>query len=87
MEHNKISKLPIPIITTEEIRFSRTNIESKTVHSWSCTKCGRKLGKFSAQRSWDTHGKIICGGCAQKEDPVYQEWLKEKEMIKCMQWA
>lgn len=69
------SELPLPIITTEEVRFSRTEIDTKTVHTWTCSKCGRSLGPFSAERSWRIHGKIICGKCAQNENPVYQAWL------------
>jgi len=80
------AQLPPPTTTTEEVRFSRTEIDKKLVHSWFC-KCGNQLGKFSAERSWELYGKIICGECAQKEDESYQEWLREQEMIKCMQEA
>lgn len=72
------TELPSPTITTDS---------GKEVVTWSC-KCGRQLGPFSAQRSWNIHGKIICGECAQNEDPGYQEWLRyEQEIIKCIQEA
>lgn len=72
------AQLPPSTITTEEVRFSRTEIEKKPVHSWFC-ECGNQLGKFSAERSWELYGKIICGECAQKEDLEYQKWLMEQE--------
>lgn len=42
---------------------------------WTCS-CGRELGEFSARRSLELHGKIICPDCAQAKNPEYQEWLK-----------
>jgi len=78
------SELPPPIITTEEVRFSRTQSETKTVHSWFC-QCGRPLGEDSAKRSIQNHGKIICGECVQKEDVEFQRWKREQEIIKIMQ--
>lgn len=70
------TQTPLPIITIES---------GNEVHSWSC-KCGRKLGPFSAQRSWEIHGEIICGECAQRNDPVYQEWLRDQVLMKELMW-
>jgi hypothetical protein len=78
------AELPPPITTTEEVRFSRTLTEKITVHSWFC-KCGRPLGKDSAKRSIQNHGKIICGECVQKEDADFQKWKREQAIIKFMQ--
>lgn len=78
------TELPIPIITTEEVRFSRQLTETKTVHSWFC-KCGRHLGEDSARKAIQNHGKIICGECVQKEDVEFQRWKMEQGIIKIMQ--
>lgn len=64
------STFPYPEIRTEQ---------GKTVKTWRC-ECGQEIGEFSAWRMWTIHGKIICGECAQKEDPEYQEYLKEKNL-------
>lgn len=40
------------------------------------------LGEFSANRSIKLHKKIICGDCAQKANPEYHAWLKEKKLMK-----
>ena len=47
--------------------------------SFPCSKCGFSLGEGSATRSLELHGKVICPDCAQKANPVYQEWLKSPE--------
>ncbi len=47
-----------------------------------CVKCGFMLGEFSANRSIKLHKKIICGDCAQKANPEYHAWLKEKKLMK-----
>jgi hypothetical protein len=72
------SEMPHPTITIEQ---------GKQVFTWNCCKCNQPLGQFSAQRSIDLHGVILCGECAQKENPVYQEWVREQEMLKFMQEA
>jgi len=46
-----------------------------------CVKCGFMLGEFSAIRGIELHGKIICGDCAQKANPEYHAWLKEKKSM------
>ncbi len=61
----------------------------KTYYCEDCIKNGndkpRELGEFSAMRSLENHGRIICGDCAQKENPVYQEWLEDQKRIKEIQ--
>lgn len=69
-------QLPQPII--KKVKESAT--KTVDVPVWPCS-CGRELGRFSALRSLELHGKIICPECAQRENPVYQEWLKSPEGI------
>lgn len=45
----------------------------------------RELGPFSAQRSLDLYGRVICGECAQRIDPRYQEWLRDEAYGKMME--
>lgn len=44
----------------------------KLVKSWHCA-CGRELGEFSARRTWEVHGMIVCGECWVKEHPIEKE--------------
>lgn len=73
----ELLEFPEPTITKDA---------GKQVKTWSCA-CGRQLGLFSAWRSWNLHGKIICGECAQVESEKYQEWVREQEIIKGTQEA
>lgn len=75
------SEIPSPIITKEKV-MSGMEI---TVLTWHCCKCSKPIGEFSAMRAMEIHGKIICGGCAQRENPAYQEWLEDQKRIKEMQ--
>lgn len=50
---------------------------TEQIITYHCKKCNRELGEFSASRSLEIHGKIICGSCAQNENPSYQEWLAD----------
>ena len=44
-------------------------------------KIPQEIGEFSATRSMQLHGRIICGDCAQRANPVYQEWKREMEEV------
>lgn len=66
------AEIPLPIITKEKV-MAGMEIE---VLTWHCCQCSKPIGEFSAMRSMENHGRIICGDCAQKENPVYQEYLK-----------
>jgi hypothetical protein len=49
-------------------------------------ECGFGLGEFSAIRSLELHGRILCGECAQKEKgSAYMEWLEDQKQLKEMQ--
>lgn len=53
-----------------------------TYYCEDCEKNGKPpqpLGEFSATRSMQLHGRIICGDCAQRANPVYQEWKREMQ--------
>jgi hypothetical protein len=63
----------------KQVKESRNS--TVDVFYWTCA-CGRELGEGSAVRSWELHEKIICPECAQKANPVYQEWLKSPEGMK-----
>jgi len=47
--------------------------------SYSCSNCGRGMGEFSAMRSLELYGDIMCGKClhemmeARREEEEKQE--------------
>lgn len=71
--------LPAPQI--KQVKESR-NVTVDVLY-WTCSKCGRELGESSALTSFKLHSKVMCGSCSQKENPVYQEWVKEQGDAVC----
>lgn len=46
--------------------------QGKTVKTWHCS-CGQELGEFSARRTWELHGQIVCGEYWVKEHPIEKD--------------
>lgn len=52
--------------------------------SYSCSNCGRGMGEFSAMRSLELYGDIMCGKCLHEMAEARRE-EEEKAALEMMQ--
>ena len=52
--------------------------------SYSCSNCGRGMGEFSAMRSLELYGDIMCGKCIHEMAEARRE-EEEKAALEMMQ--